>query len=109
MKRKWLWVPFFLLLEFPLSNAERIESPMSALHLYTACKEVHTSEYARGFCDGAIDALYGSMEEWCVPQGVTHSEVKEKVMEELLGSVPQTSSDALVFVTIALHRKWPCP
>ncbi|WP_371748001.1 Rap1a/Tai family immunity protein [Hahella aquimaris] len=92
-----------------MSHAERIATPISALHLYAACQDAEKSEYARGFCDGAIDALYSSMDEWCVPPSVTHGEVKAQVKKELLGRVPQTSYDALEFVKKAVHRKWPCP
>ena len=109
MKGKWLWVTLLLFLASPLSYAERVETPLSALHLYTACKDAETSEYARGFCEGAIDALYSSIDEWCVPQSVTHGEVKEQIMKELLRRVPRMSKNADEFVKNAVHLKWPCP
>jgi hypothetical protein len=97
------------LLVSSLSYAEKIETPLSAMHLYTACKAAETSGYAGGFCDGAIDALYSSMDEACVPHSVTHGEVREQVMKELLRSVPEFSYDALEFVKTAVYLKWPCP
>lgn len=108
MKANWIWVAAILLVLSPLSYAKRIETPMSALHLYTACKDGETIEYSRGYCEGAIDAMYSSIDEWCVPQSVTHREVKEQVIKELLRSVPRMSYDALAFVKEAIREKWPC-
>lgn len=108
MKRCWVLVLLFLFIVPPYSYAKGIETPLSAIHLYSACKESDTNEYARGFCDGAIDALYSSIDDWCVPQSVTHGEVKEQVKKELLSDSPDLSYDASEFVKRAIHLKWPC-
>ena len=85
-----------------------VATPMSAMHLHSACRDAQTDEYARGFCDGAIDALYGLMENWCVPSDVTHREVKEHVKDELLRSAPAVGLGAFELVSRAVHRRWPC-
>ena len=69
-----------MLLASMQANSAPMPSPMSASHLYAACNESDTNEYAKGFCDGAIDALYSSIQDWCVPASVTHGEVKAHVV-----------------------------
>lgn len=85
-----------------------VATPMSAVHLYSACSDAQSSGYARGFCEGAIDALYSSMQDWCVPSAVTHGEVKRHVKDELLRSTPPSGLSAFEFVSRAVRRKWPC-
>ena len=84
-----------------------VATPMSANHLFTACKQASQSEYARGFCDGAIDALYSSIQDWCVPSSVTHGEVKSRIMGDLLVATPQQIS-AFEFVNRSVQKSWPC-
>lgn len=91
-----------------LSIAREIETPMSTIHLYSACKEATKNDYARGFCDGAIDALYSSLENWCVPNNVTHGQVKAKIKEELLRNIPPISSKAFEFIKKVIGQEWPC-
>jgi hypothetical protein len=92
-----------------LAFAAPVSTPMSAGHLFAACNESTTNDFARGFCDGAIDALYGSIQDWCVPASVTHSEVKTHVKKELLKSSLSPSISASDFVNRSVQKKWPCP
>ncbi len=108
MKARWMLGPVLFLLVSPLIHAEKIETSLSAMHLYSACSDAEKSEYARGFCDGAIDALYSSINEWCNPTTVTHGEVKQQVIDVLLESIPNTSSSAEEVVNKAIQSKWPC-
>tara|TARA_Y100001001_G_scaffold145736_1_gene152645 strand:- start:5830 stop:6183 length:354 start_codon:yes stop_codon:yes gene_type:complete len=98
-----------LLIAAPLVQADGLATPMSASFLYAACEEAETNEYARGFCEGAIDALYSSMDEWCVPDAVTHGEVKEQVVSVLLKEAPPASRSAMEVVNDSVQQKWPCP
>jgi len=86
----------------PVSNA------MSAKHLYAACNEAQSNKYAEGFCDGAIDALVSSIQDWCVPAEIKHLEVNAQVKNELLKSIPLASLGALEFVSRAIQKKWSC-
>ncbi len=88
--------------------AAPISTPMSANHLYAACNESIASNYAKGFCDGAISASYESIEVWCVPANVTHGEVKLQVKKELLASYPLPLISASYFVKRSVQNKWPC-
>lgn len=97
------------LLASPSIFAAPISTPMSAAHLFAACNESTTNDFARGFCDGAIDALYGSIPDWCVPAKVTHGEVKTHVKRELLKSSPIPAISASDFVNRSVQKKWPCP
>jgi hypothetical protein len=92
-----------------LAFAAPVSTPMSAGHLFAACNESTANDYAKGFCDGAIDALYGSVQDWCVPASVTHSEVKAYVKNELLKSSPSPSISASDFVNRSVQKRWPCP
>jgi len=90
------------------AQAQRVPTPLSTFHLYKACAESNTNEYARGFCDGAIDALYSSIDEWCVPERITHGEVNEQVKHMLREQYQSAPEDALQFVEMAIQQKWPC-
>ena len=81
---------------------------MSAGHFYFACKEEKNSDYARGFCEGAIDAAYSSIQNWCVPQNITHGEVKDHIRKELLIAMPSLGLSANKFVTDIVTNKWAC-
>ena len=85
-----------------------VSTAMSATHLYSACNESMSNKYAKGFCEGAIDAFASSIQDWCVPAKVTHGEVKAQVKNELLKSIPPASLGALEFVSRAIQKKWPC-
>lgn len=98
-----------LLIAAPLVQADGVATPMSASFLYAACEEAETNEYARGFCEGAIDALYSSMDEWYVPEAITHGEVKDQVVSVLLKDVPPASRSAMEVVNKAIQQKWPRP
>ena len=86
----------------PVANA------MSATHLYSACNESKFNKYAKGFCEGAIDAFASSIQDWCVPTEITNGEVKDHVKNELLNSIPQASLGALEFVSRTIQKKWQC-
>lgn len=86
-----------------------LSTPMPAVHLYSACREADTSEYAKGFCDGAIDAYKGAIRDWCVPPAVTHGEVTRHVKADLLQSPPPLGLSAIDFVSGSVQRRWPCP
>ena len=86
-----------------------ISTPMKASFLYAACNESTSNDYARGFCIGVIDALYGLNQDWCVPDSVTHGEVNEHVKKELLRSFPSPSITASDFVNRSVQKKWPSP
>lgn len=88
--------------------ASTMETPMSTSLLYAACKESPKSDYSLGYCEGAIDAIYSSMKNWCVPQEVTHGEVKKQILKVLLAEGASSSKRASEFVEMAVHRKWPC-
>jgi hypothetical protein len=85
-----------------------LATPMSASHLLAACKESDSNEYARGFCDGAIDALYSSIQDWCVPASVTHGEVSDHIKRQLLNSSHPLSIGAFEFVNRSVQKAWPC-
>jgi hypothetical protein len=85
-----------------------ISSPMTASYLLAACQESETNKYAKGFCDGAIDAFYSSIQDWCVPPSVTHGEVKQHIKSALLSSDLTLSRSALEFVSRTVQKKWPC-
>ena len=87
----------------------KVSTAMTASYLFAACNESETNEYARGFCDGAIDALYGSIQDWCVPASVIHGEVKGHIKSELLKSDRSLSIGAFEFVNRTVQKKWPCP
>ena len=86
-----------------------VSTPMPATHLYAACNESGVKEYARGFCDGAIDALYSSIQDWCVPANVTHGEVQAHIKSELLETTPSLAISAFEFVNRSVQKAWPCP
>jgi len=92
-----------------IATAAPISTPMSAFHLFAACSESETNEYARGFCSGAIDAFYSSIPDWCVPASVTHGEVKDQIKNELLTSDPLPPISAFDFVNRSVQKAWPCP
>ncbi len=85
-----------------------IATPMSASHLLAACKESDRNKYAKGFCDGAIDVLYSSIQDWCVPASVTHGEVKAHIKHDLLNSSQPLSIGAFEFVSRSVQKAWPC-
>jgi len=85
-----------------------VSTAMSALHLHSACSESKSNEFAKGFCDGAIDAFASAIQDWCVPAEVTYGEVKSLVKSQLSKSVPSATLGALEFVSRAIQKKWPC-
>jgi hypothetical protein len=83
-------------------------TPISASWLHYACKEEASSEYARGFCEGVIDASYSSIQNWCVPEDITHGEVKDHIKTDLLKIKPTGAVTAIKFVSDSINSKWPC-
>jgi hypothetical protein len=114
----WMGILFAVLI-YPVSTvAQRISSPLSSFYLASACSDYETNDKARGFCDGAIEAIYSVMDQWCVPPSVTHGQIKTFVREgirlrekrnELFASPQAETSipaDQLVFAII--REAWPC-
>jgi hypothetical protein len=85
-----------------------IPTPISAMRLFSACSESDHNEYARGFCDGAIEALYSSIQNFCVPASVTHGEVKDHVKDDLLEANALPKGSAFEFVNRSVQKAWPC-
>lgn len=93
----------------PLSSSSTpMPTPMSAIHLFSACKSASSREYAQGFCDGTIDAAYSSIQNWCVPGEVTHKEVSNHIKRKLLKKIPPVSVSANKFIADVINKKWPC-
>ncbi len=106
-----LLLRMILLIALSISNqvmAAPISTPLPAWFLLAACKESETNEYARGFCGGAIDALYSSIQEWCVPGSITHGEIKAHIKNELLKTDPPFSKTAFEFINRSVQEAWPC-
>jgi len=90
-----------------LSATESQMTPMPVAHLVQACRESDGNAFARGYCDGAIDALYRSTAGWCAPPYVTHGEIREYLRREIL-SHDVSEAPAATFVQQAIRSKWPC-
>lgn len=89
---------------------QRITTPMGLSSVNLASQQSDQSEYARGFCEGSIDDIYSVMEGWCVPNSVTHGQVKALVKSELAkklstGGPLMRASDG---VTQIIQEAWPC-
>jgi hypothetical protein len=83
-------------------------TPLSATWLHYACKESEASDFSRGFCNGAIEASYSAIRDWCVPEHVTRGEVQTQIKIDLLKVEPSFSVTALKFVSNSIENKWPC-
>ena len=90
------------------SYSSPMPTPLSATWLYYACKESETSDFSRGFCNGAIEASYSAIRDWCVPEHVTRGEVQTQIKIDLLKVEPSFSVTALKFVSNSIENKWPC-
>ena len=101
-------IVILMLLISPMVAADRISTPMEAWFLQAAC-EPEGSKYAEGFCEGAIEAYYSLMPNWCVPHNTTHGEVKRHVISRIQ-EVPHGSRrvPAEKFVWKQISKKWPC-
>lgn len=104
----WKLMMVMMSLNTGLAHSKPMPTPISVVHLYSACKAAHESEYARGFCDGAIVALYSSITDWCVPQRITHGEVREYISNELLGTKHPPKGSAYNYVNSVVKMNWPC-
>jgi hypothetical protein len=95
---------------FPSGKAHTasMPTPMSASYLHYACKESEQNEYAKGFCEGAIDALYSLIEMWCVPPDITHGEISQHIKKDLLATSEELNMSAYDFVKGSIGKAWPC-
>ena len=87
--------------------AESMPTPMEVGYLGAACKQSDISENAKGFCDGAIEAAYSSIKQFCVPKHITHGEVKAYVKKVLIESEYRSFS-AVDFIHYKIHERWYC-
>lgn len=108
MRRLYESIFLVLILFSHAAHAAKIDTPMPALHLYSACLDAQRNEYARGFCDGSIDAFYSLTKVWCVPSTVPHGEVKQYVRAVLIKKAPPISLSASDAVANAIQLGWPC-
>jgi hypothetical protein len=88
--------------------SDPISTSLSAMNLFSACSEYDHNEYARGFCDGVIDALYSSIQNCCIPASITHGDVKNHVKDDLLKATAPLKGSAFEFVTNLAQKAWPC-
>ena len=93
----------------PSAIADRISTPMQTWFLQSACEPKET-RYAKGFCEGAIEAYYNLMPNWCVPDDVTHGEVKRYVMIKIQQAPksPSIRVPAEEFIWEIISKKYPC-
>jgi hypothetical protein len=72
-------------------------------------------QWIEGYCEGAIDALIDTVDDWCVPHEVSWGEVNRTVRKAVMdvdlsyervaaGRVPSSAK----FVSDALQLRWPC-
>ena len=97
-----------MLIISPMIGAKRISTPMQTWSLQSAC-EPKALRYAKGFCEGAIEAYYSLMPNWCVPHNTTHGEVQRHVIARIQ-ELPDGSRrvPAEKFVWEQISKKWPC-
>lgn len=89
--------------------AQTITTPMGAGSLALACSQSESSQYSDGFCDGAIEAIYSVMEGWCVPENVTHGQVKALVKAGLSARRNwQPLESAEEVINRLIREAWPC-
>ena len=55
---------------------------MQTWFLQSTCEPKQT-RYAKGYCEGAIEAYYSLMPNWCAPNDISHGEVKRYVMSKI--------------------------
>lgn len=89
---------------------QRMTTPMWLSSVNFACQQSDQSEYSRGFCDGSIEAIYSAMDGWCVPDSVTHGQVKALVKSGLArklntGGALIPASDGVAQI---IQEAWPC-
>ena len=98
-----------MLIISPMVGAKRISTPMQTWFLQSACEPKET-RYAKGFCEGAIEAYYSLMPNWCVSDDVTHGEVKRYVMSKIQQAPksPLIRIPAEQFIWKIIAKKYPC-
>lgn len=72
---------------------------------------VPENTYAKGYCDGVIDASLNNLERWCVPEDVTWGEVKRLLIRNIKEAnlkQPISSLSIVKWIDGALNTKWPC-
>ncbi len=89
-----------------VASSAPMPTPMAASTLKLACSE--DSDFARGFCDAAIDAHYSNLQDWCVPGEVTHGEVSSYVQKELKSREWIIGMTAFEAIRQIVHDQWPC-
>ena len=94
---------------FPTYN-----QPVSINWWQEACDEGYAApenKYAKGYCDGVIDASLNNLERWCVPENVTWGEVKNLLVTNIKEAnlkKPISSLSIVKWIDGALNTKWPC-
>ena len=98
-----------ILVVSPIVAAERISTPMQTWFLQSAC-EPKATRYAKGFCEGVIEAYYSLMPNRCVSNDVAHDVAKRYVMSK----IQQTPKSPLIripaeqFIWKIIAKRYPC-
>ena len=104
-----VFITLGILILSPVIAANRTPISMQTWFLQSACEPKQT-RYAKGYCEGAIEAYYSLMPNWCVPNDIPHGEVKRYVMSKIQ-QAPQSPSiriPAEEFVWQIISKKYPC-
>ena len=77
--------------------------------LQSACS-LKATRYAKGFCEGAIEAYIGLMPNWCVTDDITHDNIKRFFMTKIQQTPksPSIRLPAQEFVWKIISMKYPC-
>lgn len=97
---------------FALPPVKRADTPLSWVTY--ACESSSDSEQGSGYCSGYIEGVFNTIDEWCVPEDVSHSELRASIFDYLV-QVEQ-SEERKVFPYIpaaptiveAVSRLYPC-
>lgn len=93
----------------PVILAKKTPTPIQTWFLQSAC-ELKATRYAKGFCEGVIEAYLSLMPNWCAPKDIADGEVKRYVMTKIQ-QAPQSPSiqiPAEDFVWEIISKKYPC-
>lgn len=99
----------WILVSPPLVAAKKIPTPMQTWLLQSTC-DIKATRYAKGFCEGAIEAYFSLMPNWCIPDQVAHGEVKRYVMSKIQQAPksPSIRVPAEDFIRELISKKYPC-
>ena len=106
--KKYTLLLIFVSLFSQQAYANRTSTAMEGWYLRAACAAGETKN-AEGFCKGAIEAYYSLMPNWCVPNDISHGEIKRHViskMKTMPDNYRQMSAEKFVWKQIS--KKWPC-